>query len=72
MKGWKKYSPFVEIDSDLTLKQVQEGLVEAGNTLLNPQMLMPFMLPLKISRVSWMTVLNPRIFLIHGLPPMSW
>ncbi len=35
MKGWKKYSPFVEIDSDLTLKQVQEGLVEAGNTLLN-------------------------------------
>ena len=35
MKGWKKYSPFVEIDSDLTLKQVQEGLVEAGTTLLN-------------------------------------
>ncbi len=25
----------VEIDSDLTLKQVQEGLVEAGTTLLN-------------------------------------
>ncbi len=35
MKGWKKYSPFVEIDSGLTLKQVQEGLVEAGTTLLN-------------------------------------
>ena len=35
MKGWKKYSPFVKIDSDLTLKQVQEGLVEAGTTLLN-------------------------------------
>ena len=34
MKGWTKYSPLVEIESDSTLKQVQDGLVEGGNALL--------------------------------------
>ena len=34
MKGWKKFLPLVEIDSDLTLTQVQDGLVEGGNALL--------------------------------------
>ena len=35
MKGWTKFSPLVEIESDSTLKQVQDGLVEGGNALLN-------------------------------------
>jgi hypothetical protein len=35
MKGWMKFSPLVEIDLDLTLKQVQDGLVKGGNALLN-------------------------------------
>ena len=34
MKGWTKFSPLVEIESDSTLKQVQDGLVEGGNALL--------------------------------------
>ena len=35
MKGWTEFSPLVEIESDSTLKQVQDGLVEGGNALLN-------------------------------------
>jgi hypothetical protein len=34
MKGWTKFLPLVEIESDSTLKQVQDGLVEGGNALL--------------------------------------
>ncbi len=34
MKGWKKFSPLVEFESDATLNQVQEGLVEGGIALL--------------------------------------
>ena len=34
MTEWKKFSPLVEIDSDLTLTQVQDRLVEGGNALL--------------------------------------
>ena len=34
MKGWTEHSPLVEIESDSTLKQVQDGLVEGGNALL--------------------------------------
>ena len=33
MKGWKKYSPLVEINSDSTLQQLQEGLIENGHGL---------------------------------------
>jgi hypothetical protein len=33
MKGWKKYSPLVEIDSDSTLQQLQEGLIKNGHGL---------------------------------------
>jgi hypothetical protein len=35
MKNWKEFSSLVKINSGLTLDQVQEGLVEAGTTLLN-------------------------------------
>jgi hypothetical protein len=35
MKGWKIFSPFVEINSGLTLQQLQDGLVEGGNALQN-------------------------------------
>ena len=35
MKGWKKFSPLVEINPDLTLQQLQDGLVEGGNALQN-------------------------------------
>ena len=34
MKGWTEYSPLVEIETDSTLKQVQDGLVDGGNALL--------------------------------------
>jgi hypothetical protein len=33
MEGWKNYSPLVEINSDSTLQQLQEGLIENGNAL---------------------------------------
>jgi hypothetical protein len=33
MKGLKKYSPLVEINSDSTLQQLQEGLIESGHGL---------------------------------------
>ncbi len=33
MKGWKKYSPLVEINSDSTLQQLQEGLIDNGHVL---------------------------------------
>ncbi len=34
MTGWKEFSPLVEFESDSTLKQVQDGLVDGGNALL--------------------------------------
>ena len=33
MKGWKKYSPLVEINSDSMLQQLQEGLIKNGHGL---------------------------------------
>ena len=33
MKGWKKYSPLVVINSDSTLQQLQEGLIKNGHGL---------------------------------------
>jgi hypothetical protein len=35
MKGWKNFSPLVEINPDLTLQQLQDGLVEGGIALRN-------------------------------------
>ncbi len=35
MKGWKNFSALVEINSDLTLQQLQDGLIEDGNALQN-------------------------------------
>jgi hypothetical protein len=34
MTGWKEYSPLVEFESDATLKQVQDELIDGGNALL--------------------------------------
>ena len=34
MTGWKEFSPLVEFESESTLKQVQDGLVDGGNALL--------------------------------------
>jgi hypothetical protein len=34
MTGWKEFLPLVEFDSDSTLNQVQDELVEGGNALL--------------------------------------
>ena len=33
MEGWKNFSPLVEINSDSTLQQLQEGLIEDGHAL---------------------------------------
>ena len=33
MKGWKKYSPLVEINSNSTLQQLQKGLIDNGHIL---------------------------------------
>ncbi len=33
MEGWKNFSPLVEINSDSTLQQLQEGLIENGHAL---------------------------------------
>ena len=33
MKGWKKYSPLVEINSNSTLQQLQEGLIDNDHGL---------------------------------------
>ncbi len=33
MEGWKNYSALVEINSDSTLQQLQEGLIENGHAL---------------------------------------
>ena len=33
MEGWKNYSPLVEINSDSTLQQLQEGLIKNGHAL---------------------------------------
>ena len=35
MKGWKNFLPLVEINSDLTLQQLQDGLIADGNALRN-------------------------------------
>ncbi len=33
MEGWKSFSPLVEINSDATLQQLQEGLIKDGHAL---------------------------------------
>ncbi len=33
MEGWKNYLPLVEINSDSTLQQLQEGLIKNGHSL---------------------------------------
>jgi hypothetical protein len=64
MEGWKKYSPLVEINSDSTLQQLQEGLIEQSI-----RMRMPFVPNLKKSSFSWRTILW--ISQINVLLPMS-